>query len=199
MSKNNFVIGDSEREVVSVLILKSEFYDDIIEAYKEWLLNEESNDNEYYKRLYQLFDDRKNEDHEDDEKKLSLIDNIVKLIKERELKRRSIAEECIKNINFLRQTFEFYPIELGDQSIKVGPSEQEVVFENKDGIYDDIITEYESWFFLEQIKTKEYYYSRLFELIEEKENEDNYSKLCRVNDFKTIVNERELKRLDIAK
>ncbi|CAG8846464.1 3406_t:CDS:1, partial [Racocetra persica] len=51
---------------------------------------------------------------------------------------------------------------------------------------------YESWFFLEQIKTKEYY-SRLFELIEEKENKDNYSKLCRVNDFKTMVNERELK------
>ncbi|CAG8782529.1 10019_t:CDS:1, partial [Racocetra fulgida] len=43
------------------------------------------------------------------------------------------------------------------------------------------------------------YYSRLFELIEEKENEDNYSKPCRVNNFEAMVNERELKRLDIAK
>ncbi|CAG8748422.1 27351_t:CDS:1, partial [Racocetra persica] len=189
MSKNNFVIGDSEREVVSVLILKSEFYDGMIEVYKTWLLNDESNDNEHYKRLYQLFDDRKNEN---DEKKFSLIDDIVKLVQERELKRRSIAEECIKNINSLRQTFGFYPIELEDQSIKVRPSEQEIVFKNKDRIYDNIITEYESWFFHEQIKTKEYY-SRLFELIKEKENEDNYSKLCRVNDFETMVNERELK------
>ncbi|CAG8797206.1 36190_t:CDS:1, partial [Gigaspora margarita] len=43
------------------------------------------------------------------------------------------------------------------------------------------------------------YYLTLFELIEEKENEDNYSKLCRVNDFEAMVKERELKRLDIAK
>ncbi|CAG8475839.1 21535_t:CDS:2, partial [Racocetra persica] len=160
MSKNNFIIEDSEREVVSVLILKSEFYDVMIEVYKKLLLNEKN--------------------------------DIMKLVKERELKRRSIAEECIKNINSLRQTFRFYPIELEDQSIKISPSEQEVVFENKDRIYYDIITEYESWFFLKQIKTKEYY-SRLFELIEEKKNEDNYSKFCRLNDFETIVNERELK------
>ncbi|CAG8853127.1 33522_t:CDS:2, partial [Gigaspora margarita] len=62
------------------------------------------------------------------------------------------------------QKFGLYLIELEDQSIKVGSSEQ-----------------------------------KLFELIEEKENEDNYSELCRVNDFETIVKERELKRLDIAK
>ncbi|CAG8760881.1 21331_t:CDS:2 [Cetraspora pellucida] len=124
-----------------------------------------------FKRLYQLFDDKKNED---DKKKLSLIYDIMKLVQERELKRRK------------------------DQSIKVGPSEQEIVFKNKDGIYDNIITEYKTWFFHEQIKTKEYY-SRFFELIKEKKNEDNYSKLCKVNDFETMVNERELKRLDIAK
>ncbi|CAG8533180.1 12147_t:CDS:1 [Cetraspora pellucida] len=154
MSKNNFVIEDSEREVISVLILKSEFYDDIIEIYKKWLLNEESNDNEYYKRLYQLFDDRKNEDHEDDEKKLSLIDDILNLVQKRELKRRSITEECIKNINSLRQTFGFYPIKLGDQSIKVTPSEQEIIFENKDRIYDNFIMEYKSWFSTNKLKLK---------------------------------------------
>ncbi|CAG8696152.1 31363_t:CDS:2, partial [Racocetra persica] len=104
MSKNNFVIAeDSEREVISVLILKSKFYDDMTEAYKEWLLNEKN--------------------------------NIVKIVQERELERRLIAEECIKNINSLRQTFGFYPIELGDQSIKVRPSEKEDVFENKEEIY----------------------------------------------------------------
>ncbi|CAG8850553.1 10761_t:CDS:1, partial [Racocetra persica] len=85
-----------------------------------------------------------------------------------------------------------------DQSIKVRPSEKEDVFENKEEIYDDIIIEYKSWFFLEHIETEEYYL-RLFELIKEKENEDNYSKLCRVNAFETLVNERELKRSDIAK
>ncbi|CAG8851833.1 19017_t:CDS:2, partial [Gigaspora margarita] len=138
MSKNNFVIArDSEREVISVLII-------MIEAYKEWLINEKNNNNEYYMKLYKLFDDRKNEDNKDDETKFCLIDDIVKMIQERELKRKHIAE--------------------GYQSIKVGPSEQ-----------------------------------KLFELIEEKENEDNYSKLCRVNDFETMVKERELKRLDIAK
>ncbi|CAG8524107.1 11163_t:CDS:1, partial [Racocetra fulgida] len=120
------------------------------------------------------------------------------MVQERELERKRIAEECIKNINSVRQKFRFYLIELGDKSIKVEPSEKEVVFENKNEICDNIIMEYESWFFLEQIETKGYY-SRLFELIEEKENEDNYSKLCKVNDFEVMVNERELKRLDIAK
>ncbi|CAG8466089.1 25171_t:CDS:2 [Gigaspora margarita] len=131
----------SEREVISVLILKSEFYDGMIEAYKEWLRNEEND--------------------EDDETKLHLIDDIVKLVQEREF------------INSMRQKFGFNPIELGDQSIKVGSSEKEVVFENKE-IYDNIIMEYESWFFLEQIETKGYYL-RLFELIEKKENEDNFA------------------------
>ncbi|CAG8560948.1 12864_t:CDS:2 [Gigaspora margarita] len=134
MSKNNFVIArDSER-----------FYDGMIKAYKEWLLNEKNNDNEYYTKLYKLFDNRKNEDNEDYETKLRLIDDIVKMIQERELKRRHIAERCIKNINFLRQKFGLYFIELEDQSIKVGPSEQKVVFENKEN-YDDIIIEYKSW------------------------------------------------------
>ncbi|CAG8838568.1 17817_t:CDS:1, partial [Gigaspora margarita] len=81
MSKNNFVIARD-----------SEFYDGMIEAYKEWLLNEKNNDNEYYVRLYKLFDDRKNEENEDYETKLRSIDDIVKMIQERELKKRHIAE-----------------------------------------------------------------------------------------------------------
>ncbi|CAG8655819.1 18499_t:CDS:2, partial [Racocetra persica] len=104
--------------------------------------------------------------------------NIVKMVQERDLERRLIAEECIKNINFLRQTFGFYPIELEDQSIKVGPSEKDDVFENKEEIYDNMIIEYKFWFFLKHIETEENYL-RLFELIKEKKNKDNYSKLCR--------------------